>query len=127
MNRLFKVSLAALMALSLAACSADKPEEPAAAGSDTVKGTYTVEITGFDWGCGTTKAIVTLDNPLDSAAAENFTVTETKQATDCDIVIARSFFVGADIKKTQESLTEAVNGFPHDFCIKIDTLPQSHS
>ena len=82
MNRLFKVSLAALMALSLAACSADKPEEPAAAGSDTVKGTYTVEITGFDWGCGTTKAIVTLDNPLDSAAAENFTVTETKQATD---------------------------------------------
>ena len=47
----------------------------------------------------------------------------TKQATDCDIVIARSFFIGADIKKTKESLTEAINGFPHDFCIKIETLP----
>ena len=85
---------AAVMALSLTACQASSPaggSSPAssagsAAGSAAsevaVKGTYTVEITGFDWGCGTTKAIVTLDNALDSADAANFKVVETKQATD---------------------------------------------
>ena len=49
--------------------------------------------------------------------------TTTKQASDCDLVIARSFFSGSDCKKSKESLTKAINDFPHDFCIKIDSLP----
>ena len=65
------------MVFSLTACAKQAP-----ASVSTVTGTYQVEITGFDWGCGTTKAIITLDKPLDKVSAEDFIVTETKQATN---------------------------------------------
>ena len=85
-----KIIIFAAAALVLSACSSAAPAASSAAGSSAapagedvaVKGTYAVEITGFDWGCGTTKAIVTLDNALDSADPANFKVVETKQATD---------------------------------------------
>ena len=80
MKKLTTLALSAMMAMSLAACTQNTPQT--SSGTDTVKGTYTVEIRGFDWGCGTTQAIVTLDNALDSVKAEDFTVKETKQATD---------------------------------------------
>ena len=47
----------------------------------------------------------------------------TRQATDCDTVIARSFFPESNSQKTKESLKEAIDAFPLDFCIKIETLP----
>lgn len=80
MKKLTTLALSAMMAMSLAACTQSTPQT--SSGTDTVKGTYTVEIRGFDWGCGTTQAIVTLDNALDSVKAEDFVVKETKQATD---------------------------------------------
>ena len=78
MKKLIAVLLTACLVLSLAACS----RQADSAGPGAVTGTYQVEITGFDWGCGTTKAIVSLDKPLDAVSAEDFVVTETKQATN---------------------------------------------
>lgn len=39
-------------------------------------------MSGYDWGAGVSKTIVSLDYPLDSIIKEDFTITETKQATD---------------------------------------------
>lgn len=75
-----KKALKFLLALSsidlLSACSLTK------SGSDVIQGTYSLYISGEDWGCGTSKAILALDYPLDSVSADDFNVTETKQTTD---------------------------------------------
>ncbi len=75
-----KKALKFLLALSsidlLSACSSTK------SGSDVIQGTYSLYISGEDWGCGTSKAILALDYPLDSVSADDFNVTETKQTTD---------------------------------------------
>ncbi|MBR3349478.1 MAG: hypothetical protein IKG55_05310 [Solobacterium sp.] len=112
MKNLFKLALAAAMTFTLAACSSAAPKEEEPAGTDTVKGTYTVEIRGFDWGCGTVRAIVTLDQALDGAKAEDFTVKETKQATDWTAegfpVIEAEFdrkITGASLSKDGKTLT----------------------
>lgn len=47
-----------------------------------LKGTYSTHIEGFDWGCGTTKVIISLDYVLDEVGKDDFKVTETKQMTD---------------------------------------------
>ena len=66
-----------------------EPEEPAGteegeepAEGVTLSGTQAVVMTGFDWGPGITKAIISLDQPLDpaSVSAEAFAVTETKES-----------------------------------------------
>lgn len=75
MKKALKVLLVASMAFAVWGCSSKK-------GSDTIKGTYSAHIEGFDWGCGTTKVIVTMDYVLDAVKAEDFKVTETKQVTD---------------------------------------------
>lgn len=51
-------------------------------GSSHLKGSYSIQVDGFDWGAGTTKAIMTLDHPLDAVKAQDFKVSETKQVTD---------------------------------------------
>ena len=50
--------------------------------STKVNGTYQIHIQGDDWGCGVDKAILSLDQPVDSVSAKDFTVQETKQTTD---------------------------------------------
>lgn len=75
MKKALKGLLAASMALAVFGCASPK-------GSDTLKGTYSAHIEGYDWGCGTTKVIVSLDYVLDAASKEDFKVTETKQMTD---------------------------------------------
>lgn len=51
-------------------------------GQNTVKGTQTVVIEGFDWGPAVTKTIITLDTPVaaSSVNAASFAVTETKES-----------------------------------------------
>ena len=71
--------------LTLAACGGGGSGAPAAdtaAGSDAITGTYAMHVQGYDWGVGVDKVTVTLSAPLDAVAAENFAVTEHKQATD---------------------------------------------
>lgn len=89
MNQISKVLLCSAMTFSLCACSSSNNEEAdstgsasAAEGSDTLTGTYSVHIGGYDWGCGTDKVIITLDNVLDAITADDLKVTETKQTTD---------------------------------------------
>lgn len=53
----------------------------------TLTGTYRLQITGYDWGCGTSKVILTFDYPLDQVTKDTFSVTETKQITDSQFVI----------------------------------------
>jgi len=48
----------------------------------SVKGTYKIFVEGFDWGCGVTKAILTLDHAITEFHAQDLRVTETKQVTD---------------------------------------------
>lgn len=60
---------------------------PASGGADesdsaTLTGTYQIHVQGDDWGCGVDKAVLALDNPVDSVSAKDFTVQETKQTTD---------------------------------------------
>ena len=53
-----------------------------ASGSDTINADYKIHISGEDWGCGTSQAILSLDNVVDSVSKDDFVVTETKQVTD---------------------------------------------
>lgn len=41
-----------------------------------------MHIGGYDWGCGTSQVILSLDNVVDSVDKNDFIVTETKQATE---------------------------------------------
>lgn len=74
MKKSTKVLLAFSMIFVFTAC--------ASSDNKTVKGTYSVYIEAYDWGCGTSKAILKLDQTLDKVSADVFKVTETKQATD---------------------------------------------
>lgn len=76
MKKALKFLLALSLIVLLSACSSTK------SGSDVIQGTYSLYISGEDWGCGTSKAILALDYPLDSVSADDFNVTETKQTTD---------------------------------------------
>lgn len=75
MRKLGKMGLAVLTALSLTACASTK-------GSDTITGTYSIHVNGYDWGAGVDAAILTLNDEIDAVAKEDFIVSETKQATD---------------------------------------------
>lgn len=59
---------------------AEAPAEQTAEGA--VAGTYSLEVVGHDWGCGTQYATITFDKALDAVSKEDFTVKETKIATD---------------------------------------------
>ena len=74
MKKLFKTLLAFSMALALCACGSK--------GSDTIKGTYSMHVGGYDWGCATDKIILSLDYALDAVAIEDFVVEETKNMTN---------------------------------------------
>lgn len=63
------------MLLCMSACTGKQ-------GHDTLKGTYAIYIDGYDWGCGTSKVILSLDYPLDEVTPEDFNVTETKKETN---------------------------------------------
>lgn len=75
MKKGFKLIVIASMVCVLFGCTSSK-------GSDSIKGTYSIHVSGYDWGCGVAKTIVSLDQPLDSVTKDDFVVTETKQATD---------------------------------------------
>jgi predicted peptidase len=105
---------AAMLTAGLTGCS------KAQTGSDTITGTYAVEIQGYDWGCGVTKAKLTLDYPLDSVSADTFTVSETKQQTDftsetfdvventADRTVTDAYLVDDDGKKTENASKNVV-------------------
>lgn len=71
-----RLVLSAFMALGLVACSSGDT------GSDTIEGTYSYQVTGYDWGSSVNKAVLTLDHKLSQIDAQDLTVTETKAATD---------------------------------------------
>lgn len=77
MKKILKLALALVLCATVTACGSSDES-----GSDTIKGTYSINITGEDWGCGVDKAIITMDNVLDSVTKDDFKVTETKQTTD---------------------------------------------
>lgn len=47
-----------------------------------IHGTYAITVTGYDWGCGVNKVMLTFNKPIDSIKSEDILVTETKQITD---------------------------------------------
>lgn len=51
-------------------------------GLEPLKGTYKIYIDNYDWGCSTSKAIISLNEPLDNVSVDDFKVVETKQAAD---------------------------------------------
>lgn len=67
-----------------------------------LEGTYSYFVTGYDWGAGVNKAILTLERKISEVDANDFLVYETKQETD---------WTGADfpvvIKKTRREVTDA--------------------
>ncbi len=75
-------ALALCTVAAMAGCSSNQTAAPTVEGSDTITGTQSVYVTGYDWGCGTSKVVLTLDYPLDAVDAGTFAVTETKQTTD---------------------------------------------
>ncbi len=74
MKKLFKTLLALSMAFALVGCGEK--------GSDTITGTYSYHVGGFDWGPSSDKAVVALDFVVDAVKAEDFVVTETKNMTN---------------------------------------------
>ncbi|MCD8027255.1 MAG: hypothetical protein LUF02_01010 [Erysipelotrichaceae bacterium] len=111
MKKIWKFLVAASMVCVLAACSSSDE----ASGSDTLSGTYSIYVQGDDWGCGVSKAIVTLDYVVDEVSADDFVVTETKQTTDwsdetypviettVDRTIENAYLCDADGNETDEA------------------------
>lgn len=74
MKKILIVFVASVLAVTLAACGSK--------GSDTIKGTYSIIVTGYDWGAGVNRAIISLDYEIDSIKKSDLNVKETKMATD---------------------------------------------
>lgn len=73
------IGLTTISAVFMFGCAQEKAMPQ---GSNQIKGSYSIYVDGFDWGAGTTKAIIALDHPLDAVKAQDFKVSETKQITD---------------------------------------------
>ena len=71
-----RLVFALFLVFGLAACSSSEK------GSDTITGTYSYVVTGYDWGTGVNKAILSLDYKISEIAASDIAVLETKSATD---------------------------------------------
>lgn len=76
MKKLLKLLVGLSLVCTLAACSSSTDD------SSDVSGTYSIEVTGYDWGPAVNKVIVKLSTEIESVSAETFTVSETKEATD---------------------------------------------
>lgn len=79
MKKLLNFMIALSLCATVTACSSNQNDTNTTGDNTTINGTYSVHIGGFDWGCGTSKAIVALDSELDSVSSTDFKVTETKQ------------------------------------------------
>ncbi len=75
MKKIFKIIVSMAMVFSMAACSSSDD-------TSSASGTYSIQVTGYDWGPAVDKVIVKLDTEVESISAETFTVSETKEATD---------------------------------------------
>lgn len=75
MKKIFSLCLAAMMSFSLTACQGKS-------GSDKITGDYSIHVNGYDWGSGVDEVTVTLSDVIDEVNKDDFTITETKQATD---------------------------------------------
>ncbi|NLC97374.1 MAG: hypothetical protein GX675_07420 [Erysipelotrichaceae bacterium] len=81
MKKFFIFALTSALALSLFGCSSEQtPTEET--DSSAVKGTYSVNIGGYDWGAEVNKVTLTLDSPIGNIDKDTFVVSETKMATD---------------------------------------------
>ncbi|MDD3809845.1 MAG: hypothetical protein PHS94_06190 [Erysipelotrichaceae bacterium] len=70
--------------------------------SAPITGTYSFLVTGYDWGAGVNKAVLTMERKISRVDAKDFLVFETKQETD---------WTGTDfpvvINKTRREVTDA--------------------
>ena len=73
----------------------------------SVEGTYSIHIQADDWNCGTSRAILTLDQPVDNVQAGDFHVTETKMDTDWSNLEA---YVGEFERNVGEAYLSDENG-----------------
>lgn len=121
MKKALQYVLAATMSMTLLACSNTTSEaQPEESASDALKGSFSVNIVGEDYGCGVDKAIITFDKAVDSVSKETFIVEETKQNTDWSdesfpVVIQTTprtildaYLVDENCEKTDQPSTTAV-------------------
>jgi predicted peptidase len=80
MNKFLKAAAATALVLSMAACSSTSSDSSST--DAEVTGTYSIHVTGDDWGAGVDKVIVNLSGAVDSVDASTFAVSEYKQNTD---------------------------------------------
>ncbi len=71
-----RLILSSFLALGLVACSSNET------GSDTITGTYSYYVGGYDWGAGVDKAVLSLDYKISEISADDLDVMETKEQTD---------------------------------------------
>lgn len=97
-----------------------------------IQGTFDVQITSHDWGCGTARMFLHLDSPLDSLSKEDITVTEHKMATNFAVIpdfpieevrlpriILDAFLIDEEGNRTESASREAV--------IELDVSPAEGS
>ena len=109
MGKISKLLAAGALALAMVGCSSGGiTSEPAGP-------SYVATVTGYDWGCGTNKVIVTLPEAIDSVSVDDVTVSEHKQATDWskedfpvveqdfDRKVEKAYLVDADDEETKEA------------------------
>ena len=112
MGKISKILAAGALALAMVGCSSGGN-----GGSEekTSGPSYVATVTGYDWGCGTNKVIVTLPEAIDSVSVDDVTVSEHKQTTDWtakdtpvieadfDRKVEKAYLVDADGKETTEA------------------------
>ena len=74
MKKFLKLVTALVTVLAVGGCANE--------GGTNINGTYSIYIEGDDWGAGTSKMILSLNEELDEVLLTDFIITETKQQTD---------------------------------------------
>lgn len=78
MKQLSRITLSVSAAIMLAACNGTTASTP----ETDITGAYSIYVEGDDFGPGVSRAIVSLNAPIDGITAEDISVSETKQAID---------------------------------------------
>lgn len=121
----FLLSMLGFVVLILAACTndtgTDSEETPDSENGDTTEevadtltGTYSYHVGGYDWGAAVDTVIVDFDETLDELPSDAFIISETKQVTDwtddtfpvveqtVELPITETYFVDENNEKTEE-------------------------
>ncbi|MGN1181663.1 MAG: hypothetical protein ACI4SR_01560 [Faecalibacillus sp.] len=114
-KKIFSCFVCAFMCLS--AVSVVNAEETV-----DVKGTYSIHVGGYDWGCATDTVTLTLDHSIDNVNADTFKIVEHSEAFDFS-----KGFEGTIIPKEEERVITKASSNGNEITLELSVNPNVSS